>query len=71
MLLDFAATSVVSAATAICYLTGKMALPFPVVIGSLLILVILTLTGLSGARVALAVLILYVSPTSWLGDQGY
>ena len=68
MLLDFAATSVVSAATAISYLTGEVTLPFPVVVGFLIILLIFTLISLSGmrdsARVALAVLSLHVSVMS-------
>lgn len=65
LLLDFAATSVVSAATAISYLGGEVSLPFPVVVGSLIILIIFTLISLSGlresARIALTLLSLHVS----------
>lgn len=67
LLLDFAATSVVSAATAISYLAGEISLPFPIVVGSLFILLVFTLVSLSGmresARIALAVLTLHVSRT--------
>lgn len=65
LLLDFAATSVVSAATAVSYLAGEVTLPFPVVVGSLIILVIFLLISLSGlrdsARLAFALLSLHVS----------
>ena len=64
LLLDFAATSVVSAATAISYLAGEVTLPFPAVVGTLVILLIFTIISLSGlresARVALALLCIHV-----------
>lgn len=66
LLLDFAATSVVSAATAISYLAGEVTLPFPAVVGTLVILSIFTIISLSGlresARVALVLLSIHVCP---------
>ena len=66
LLLDFAATSVVSAATAVSYLAGEVTLPFPVVVGSLIVLMIFLLISLSGirdsARLALTLLSIHVSP---------
>ncbi|KAJ3964665.1 AAAP amino acid permease [Lentinula raphanica] len=60
LFLDFASTSVVSAATAASYLAGEINLPFPEFVGTILVLVIFTLVSLSGikesARVALCVL---------------
>lgn len=68
LLLDFASTSVVSAATAVSYLAGEVSLPFSIAIGSLLVLLIFTLISLSGmrdsARIALVVLTLHVSEAS-------
>jgi hypothetical protein len=65
LLLDFAATSVVSAATAVTYLTGEVSLPFPTFAGSILVLVIFTTISLSGVkestRFSLAVLTFHVS----------
>lgn len=65
LLLDYASTSVVSAATASSYLAGEVALPFPTFVGAIIILGIFTLIGLSGikesARLALIVLIFHVS----------
>lgn len=64
LLLDFAATSVVSAATAVSYLAGEVTLPFPVVVGALIILLIFLLISLSGtrdsARLALTLLSIHV-----------
>ena len=64
LLLDYAATSVVSAATAMTYLDGEVSLPFPVIVGALLVLILFTLISLSGlrdsARVALTLLTLHV-----------
>lgn len=64
MLLDFASTSVVSAATAASYLAGEMTLPFPTFIGALLVLVLFTLISLSGvkesSRIALTLLLFHV-----------
>ncbi|KDQ56708.1 hypothetical protein JAAARDRAFT_157891 [Jaapia argillacea MUCL 33604] len=63
LLLDFAATAVVSAATAATYLAGEVSLPFPPFVGAILVLVIFTLISLSGlkesARIAFAVLALH------------
>lgn len=65
LLLDFASTSVVSAATAMSYLDGEVSLPFPIVVGCLVVFVIFTFISLSGmresARTALVVLTLHVS----------
>ncbi|KAL4061674.1 amino acid permease-domain-containing protein [Scleroderma citrinum] len=60
LLLDFAATAVTSAATAIAYLTGEIAIPFPAYVGVFLVFVIFTAISLTGlkesARVASSVL---------------
>ena len=66
LLLDFASTVVVSAATAAAYLDGEVSnLPFPSWVGAVIILVVFTMLSLSGvretARIALVVLILHVS----------
>jgi amino acid transporter len=66
LLLDFASTSIVSAATAATYLGGEVSsLPFPVWVGAIIILVLFTLVSLIGvrenARLTLAVLSLHVS----------
>ena len=64
LLLDFASTAVVSAATAASYLAGEVTLPFPTFVGSILILVIFTFISLAGikasTRVALVTLIFHV-----------
>lgn len=64
LLLDFAATAVVSAATASSYLAGEVALPFPLYIGALLVFVLFTAVSLMGfresARVASGVLVFHV-----------
>ena len=64
LLLDFAATTVVAAASAVSYLAGEVELPFPAFLGAILILVILAVAGLSGvresARIALVVLTMHV-----------
>lgn len=66
LLLDFASTAIVSAATAATYLGGEVpSLPFPVWVGAVLVLVLFTLVSLIGvrenARLTLAVLSLHVS----------
>ncbi|KAJ3877659.1 AAAP amino acid permease [Lentinula edodes] len=64
LFLDFASTSVVSAATATSYLAGEVALPFPEFVGTIIVLLIFTVVSLSGmkesARVALCVLTLHM-----------
>ena len=64
LLLDFAATAVVSAATASSYLAGEVALPFPFYVGPFLVFVLFTAVSLLGlresARVASAVLAFHV-----------
>ena len=64
LLLDFAATAVVSAATATSYLAGEVALPFPHYIGVLLVFVLFTVISLMGvresARIASGVLAFHV-----------
>ncbi|KAF5384450.1 hypothetical protein D9615_003405 [Tricholomella constricta] len=64
LLLDFASTSVVSAATAASYLAGEVALPFPPFVGAIFVLTIFTIVSLSGvkesARIALVVLLFHV-----------
>jgi amino acid transporter len=65
LLLDYAATSVVSAATAAAYLAGEVTLPFPSWVGAVIVLVVFLVISLTGmkesARLALAVLLLHVS----------
>lgn len=57
--------AVVSAATAATYLAGEATLPFPVYVGSLLVLIVFTFISLSGlresARLALTILSIHVS----------
>lgn len=64
LMLDFASTSVISAATAASYLSGEVSLPFPVFVGAACILVIFTLISLTGikegARMALVVATFHV-----------
>ncbi|KAF8152993.1 amino acid permease-domain-containing protein [Crassisporium funariophilum] len=65
LLLDFASTAIVSAATAAAYLAGEVrGLPFPEWVGAMVVLVLFTLVSLSGmresARIALAVLVLHL-----------
>ncbi|KAI0689016.1 amino acid permease-domain-containing protein [Cytidiella melzeri] len=64
LLLDYAATAVVSAATAVSYLAGEVKLPFPIVVGTLLVFAIFTGVSLSGlresARIALVVLTIHL-----------
>jgi uncharacterized membrane protein YkvI len=68
LLLDFAATSVVSAATASSYLAGEVNLPFPSWVGAVFVFVIFTAISLSGVkesvRVALLVLGFHVGGIS-------
>ncbi|TFK75584.1 hypothetical protein BDN72DRAFT_757165 [Pluteus cervinus] len=63
LLLDFASTSIISAATAASYLAGEVTLPFPAFVVAILILILFTLIGLTGtresARLALIVLIFH------------
>lgn len=58
--LDFASTSVVSAATASTYLAGEVALPFPDWVGTAIVFLLFVCISLSGlrdsARIALSVL---------------
>ncbi|KAJ3568956.1 hypothetical protein NP233_g5372 [Leucocoprinus birnbaumii] len=64
LLLDFASTSVVSAATASTYLAGEVTLPFPTWVGAAIVIVIFVCISLSGirdsARIALSVLSFHV-----------
>ncbi|KAK7040709.1 hypothetical protein VNI00_009615 [Paramarasmius palmivorus] len=64
LLLDFGATSVVSAATAASYLAGEVSLPFPEYVVAVLVIGAFTLISLSGikesARLALCVLTIHV-----------
>ncbi|KAH8102672.1 amino acid permease-domain-containing protein [Cristinia sonorae] len=64
LLLDFASTSVVSAATAASYLSGEVKLPFPVYVIAISVLVVFALVCLSGlresARLALTLLSLHM-----------
>lgn len=65
LLLDFASTSVVSAATAATYLSGEVpSLPFPTWVGAVIVILLFTIVSLTGvresARVALVVLSLHV-----------
>ena len=73
LLLDYSATAIVSAATAVSYVSGEVHLPFPPIIGTLLILVIFALVGLAGlresARIASVVLSMHVSRSHKLKDR--
>ncbi|TRM67071.1 amino acid permease-domain-containing protein [Schizophyllum amplum] len=64
LLLDYAATSIVSAATAVTYIQGEVTLPFPAFVATLIILGIFTAVSLCGvkesARVAFGVLLYHV-----------
>ena len=64
-MLDFAATSIVSSATAATYLAGEVVLPFPSWVLAAMVLVLFTMVSLFGiresARIALLVLTLHVS----------
>ena len=65
LLLDFAATSVVSAAASAVYISGEVpSLPFPTWVGSIIILVTFTCISLLGVRestrIALIVLVIHV-----------
>ncbi|KIY66346.1 hypothetical protein CYLTODRAFT_423498 [Cylindrobasidium torrendii FP15055 ss-10] len=64
LVLDYLATSIVSAATASSYLAGEVTLPFPAFVGTIIVMAIFTLVSLSGikesARLALAVLSLHI-----------
>ena len=64
LLLDYAVTAVVSAATAIPYLAGEVALPFPLYVGALLVFILFTAVSLTrlreSARVASGVLAFHV-----------
>ncbi|KAF8843445.1 hypothetical protein BDN67DRAFT_945384 [Paxillus ammoniavirescens] len=63
LLLDFAATAVVSAATAISYLAGEIHIPFPLCVGTMFVFILFTAVSLAGlresARVASGVLALH------------
>ncbi|KAF9453356.1 AAAP amino acid permease [Macrolepiota fuliginosa MF-IS2] len=65
LLLDFASTSVVSAATASTYLAGEVDLPFPSWVGAVIVLFIFVCISLTGiresARIALCVLSFHVA----------
>ncbi|KAJ6545319.1 hypothetical protein B0H19DRAFT_1266777 [Mycena capillaripes] len=71
LLLDFASTSVVSAATASSYLAGEVALPFPTFVGAALVLLLFALVSLTGlkesARIAFALLLFHVATMTALG----
>jgi hypothetical protein len=64
LLLDFAATAVVSAATAVSYLAGEIHIPFPLWVGTMFVFILFTAVSLAGlresARVASGVLALHV-----------
>lgn len=65
LLLDFASTSVVSAATVASYLGGEVALPFPEFAGAALVLLVFALVSLTGlkesARIAFGLLVFHVA----------
>jgi amino acid transporter len=71
LLLDFASTSVVSAATASSYLAGEVAFPFPPFVGAALVLLIFALVSLTGlkesVRIAFGVLAFHVATMTALG----
>ncbi|KAJ7838865.1 amino acid permease-domain-containing protein [Mycena olivaceomarginata] len=71
LLLDFTASSVVSAATAASYLAGELTLPFPTFVAAAVIVGIFTLVSLSGitesARLAFVVLSFHGATMAALG----
>ncbi|KAJ6545327.1 amino acid permease-domain-containing protein [Mycena capillaripes] len=71
LLLDFASTSVVSAATASSYLAGEVALPFLTFVGAALVLLLFALVSLTGlkesARIAFALLLFHAATMTALG----
>ncbi|KAE9408696.1 hypothetical protein BT96DRAFT_1013316 [Gymnopus androsaceus JB14] len=75
LFLDFASTSVISAATATSYLAGEVELPFPEFVGVILILVIFTLVSLAGIkesnRVAFGVLSFHITAMIVLVIAGF
>ncbi|KAJ7652948.1 AAAP amino acid permease [Mycena rosella] len=74
LLLDFASTSVVSAATATSYLGGEVVLPFPEFVGAALVLLVFALVSLTGlkesARIAFVVLSFHIATMVALGLAG-
>ena len=71
LLLDFAATSVVSAAASAVYVSAEVpSLPFPTWVVSIIVLVIFTVISLMGfresTRIALTLLVIHVSILSEL-----
>ncbi|KAJ7779689.1 hypothetical protein B0H16DRAFT_1499600 [Mycena metata] len=56
LLLDFASTSVVSAATASSYLAGEVVLPFPAFVGAGLVLLIFALVSLTQGGIGIKIL---------------
>ena len=50
LLLDYPATAVVSAATAMSSLGGEITIPFLIVVGSILIILLFAILCLSGVR---------------------
>ncbi|KAJ7230350.1 amino acid permease-domain-containing protein [Mycena pura] len=71
LLLDFASTAVLSAATASAYVAGEVDLPFPVFVGAALVLAIFALVSLTGikesSRIAAVVLACHVATMAALG----
>ncbi|KAF9484090.1 hypothetical protein BDN70DRAFT_891267 [Pholiota conissans] len=68
LLLDFASTSIVSAATAATYLGGEVpSLPFPVWVGGIIVLVLFTLVSLIGI---LSMLVLMIASVVHWGLTG-
>lgn len=68
-LLDYAMTVVVSASTTSEYIAGEVSLPFPVYVGTLIIVAVPLLVSLLGlkesARTALGILSFHVRETSF------
>ncbi|KXN87169.1 hypothetical protein AN958_09133, partial [Leucoagaricus sp. SymC.cos] len=64
LFLDFASTSVISAATASAYLSSEVELPFPVWVGAAIVVLVFTCISLAGirqkARVAFAVFVFHI-----------
>ncbi|KAI4527006.1 hypothetical protein K525DRAFT_264562 [Schizophyllum commune Loenen D] len=57
LLLDYAATSIVSAATAVTYIQGEVTLPFPAFVATLIILGIFTAVSLCGVLTMIVLII--------------
>ncbi|KAF7967052.1 hypothetical protein HWV62_35979 [Athelia sp. TMB] len=75
LLLDFTATTVVSAATTASYISGEVTLPFPAFVIAIFYLVLVGVIPLSGAkgssRIAIGMLMLHLTTMAVLAVAGF